>query len=171
MRSHIKIVSTLSKIVENKYFISAMNSGKNPEHFRKGGYLTIFLTNAEPCDPPITTTLIGLISPRLIRATYVSSREQGSRLLMYRKHKSSFQSRDSERGLFGGAIRIPQFIISFAGFDELENEALLCTLAFHLNLETKETLLKILKLSESKLAFERVDRAVRGVGIFGIIGA
>ena len=56
-------------------------------------------------------------------------REKANRLASFPTHCSSWQSRDPENGMWGGAVKVNGVIYSLSGFPELGDEAIMLILA------------------------------------------
>jgi len=128
-----------------------------------GGFLTIFDGMAEPHNAPIVCTMVGSIRPESFERCFKRSFEQSQRLLSYPHHLSSSQTRDPLRNQFGGAIRLTDFILSFDGFEEMENEALMIIVAAFLELQSQLILGEIANLSNVVPVIRKLREATRNI--------
>lgn len=93
---------------------------------KRGGYLTI---SDNETGTPILHLAIGKIDPGEAMKYHIYSLEKAKRLHDHKGHASSWQTRDPEKGQYGGAIRTQKYILSFSGLPELADEALMLYLA------------------------------------------
>jgi hypothetical protein len=75
--------------------------------------------------------------------------KQARHLFQYPHNTSSFQSRMPTHNQWGGAIRTPQYILSFAGLTELGNEAVALALSVKINIQTVDDAKRIAKISNN----------------------
>ena len=86
-----------------------------------------------------------------------SAREQGRRLLKRTDHISSWQSREEERQLYGGAIIAGPWVPSFAGLSsEHANETVSLATSLHFEWIKPEDAAKVAKISQNTLFEEYV---------------
>jgi hypothetical protein len=121
MSIHTELVSVARHIIEVTNFLQYVNQGKKPEDARYGGYLTI-LDELSPI--PLVRIELGEVPLEKKIAYYQVSLEKAVRLLKCPEHVSSYQSRNPDMRMWGGAIRCSPFIISFSGLPELDDESL-----------------------------------------------
>lgn len=89
---------------------------------RRGGYLCV--AEGDTGNPHFTVLVGGSVSQEKLPKYYRLAHEKAVRLARNPKHISSFQSRDGKER-FGGAVRtLNGWILSFSGFPELIDEAL-----------------------------------------------
>jgi len=87
---------------------------------RNGGYLVILNANTGIVE---ATLFIGECSAPDALRYLMFAMEKATRLYKNPQHDSSFQSRDASRNMYQGAIRAGNYIFSFSGLDEEEDEA------------------------------------------------
>ena len=77
--------------------------------------------------------------------------ERGIRLLdnLPLDHVSSYQSRNPKEGKLGGAILGEEFILSFSGLSELEDEAVVLAVGYRLRLISTLNLLNIYRMNRN----------------------
>lgn len=95
---------------------------------RPGGFFCLATETGEP----LLVALIGQIPPAKWAKYFSLSMEKARRLAIYPKHATSFESRDEEREMYGGAVRVGSAIYSFSGLPELHDEALMFDSALRL---------------------------------------
>jgi len=127
----------------------------NPKPHKKSGYLTIrqkadgkILLVAEIGNCPFSK------AEKYLRL----SLEKGERLFRHPKHLSSWQSRDPEKEKYGGAIVTNEFILSFSGFREYLDEAMVLVLAEFLRWISREQAEKIAAISNNPFYRELTRR-------------
>ena len=105
-----------------KVVLDALNEGDKPECDRTGGVLAIGL-GEEPCAR--LHVVIGEPPDNKVAKYWQLALEKLVRLRSMPHHVSSYQSRNTIVGLYGGAIRTSGgFIASFSGLPEHADEAL-----------------------------------------------
>lgn len=101
---------------------------------RGGGYVCV----ADPDDGiPIHTQLCGDISKEKAIGCHAFAQEKTRRLATHPEHKSSHESRDVQdtdktKHKYGGAVRTVLFLISFSGFSEKLDEAIVLYISVRL---------------------------------------
>lgn len=92
---------------------------------RSGGYFCL----ADGAGVPIIIVKVGEPSIEKREKYRQFCIEKAARLAQFEGHQSSWQSRDPDYDMWGGAVRIKknddEFIFSFSGFPELADEALM----------------------------------------------
>lgn len=79
-----------------------------------GGYLTIALRDGVP----ILVALVGVPEERKREQCLAFSQEKAKRLAQHKDHFRSWESRDPDAQLYGGALRDTDYIVSFSGLPE-----------------------------------------------------
>lgn len=116
-----------------------INLPGNPKPDRQGGYFTIVDRAIEQV---LLVSRIGQIKTEEANNYLLFSQEKARRLMLSPDHISSWQSRDPKNDKWGGAIKTPEFILSFSGLPELGDEAVMLLTAWDLNwLKSAEVLL------------------------------
>jgi hypothetical protein len=119
---------------------------ENPKPYKKSGYLTI----RRKSDGEILLVIKIGDCPQIKAKKYFElSVEKGERLFHHQKHISSWQSRDSEKGRWGGAIIANELIISFSGLPELIDEAAVILFAMFFGWISSKQAEKIAKISNN----------------------
>ncbi|MFA5000906.1 MAG: hypothetical protein WC531_01615 [Candidatus Paceibacterota bacterium] len=119
---------------------------------RFGGYLCVFRDSPDQ-DKLVPILVIRVGGPTIGKeAKYFNlCQEKALRLMAHQNHLSSWQTREVERELCGGAIRTKDFIISFSGLTEKADEAILVNAAFKLGMLSGSTAEAIASHSENQL--------------------
>jgi hypothetical protein len=122
----------ISQAVE-KYVRLAQPHFDEENRWRTGGYFCLWDTGHRA---PFLVTLIGDPTDEKMMKYYVYSMEKADRLRsnVTQGHRTSFQSRDENKKWFGGAISTPRMILSFSGFQEMWDEAVMLATAVNLRL-------------------------------------
>lgn len=119
---------------------------------KKGGFLTIRDKNTGHI---LITLLIGQVLHEKAVKYHGLSQEKGDRLHtrigLGEKHVSSWQSRNPDSGLWGGAIAAENFIVSFSGMPELGDEAIVLIIAIQLKWLNQQEAEKIARVSQNPL--------------------
>lgn len=122
----------------------------NADEKRKGGFLTI---RDRERGHILYTLLIGQVSHEKADKYQCFSWEKGGRLRSHvtseDKHLSSWQSRDPDRGYWGGAIVTKKYIVSFSGLPELGDEAVSMIVAIRMYWMSKQEAERIARLSKN----------------------
>jgi len=101
------------------------------ESDRRGGFICI---RGLEVDSYIFGMPIGEINPEKREKYELFAEEKMRRLMKNPSHFSSWQTRNPEEGKWGGAIRLPQCLLSFSGLPELLDEAFMVGLAYRSDL-------------------------------------
>jgi len=131
---------------ENFIIPAIINLPKNPKPHKRSGYLTI---RRKSDGRILWVAEIGDCPQIKAKKYFEFSVEKGERLFHHPKHISSWQSRDSEKGRWGGAIVANELIISFSGLPELLDEAAVLAFAIFLRWISPEQVEKIAKISSN----------------------
>lgn len=110
-----KVISALSLSIKE------YNSFLPEEERRTGGYLTIL--NSDNGDL-ICVVALGSIKPEKVAKYRDLSLEKAVRLFRHPEHLASHESSNEEEGLYPGALRGLNFIVSFSGQQPNIDEAL-----------------------------------------------
>lgn len=100
--------------------------------------------------------------PEKVEGRCFNSQEKGKRIFD-RREFSSWQSRDVDHATqkkYGGAIRTPDFILSFSGLPELADETLCCIVAVRMGWISKSAARELLGYSNNLVGqgfFKEVD--------------
>ncbi|GEM_PF-1678999 len=89
---------------------------------RTGGYFCVAYAYS---GLPILIAEIGNPPADKVERYLTFAQEKAKRLAENPDHKSSWQSRDETKDQWGGAIRAGRYILSFSGFPELVDEAVM----------------------------------------------
>ncbi len=121
------ILSKASLIFAAPNFLSIINEGLEKSDWRTGGYFCIMRNSKDTSEEQmLAVTLLGNISEHKKTRYFELSQEKA-----YRLHRSdpailsSWENRDEEMDMKGGAVRVGEFILSFSGLPELGDEAFL----------------------------------------------
>lgn len=120
-----------------------LDSEMYSEPLRQGGYLSI---RDGKTNDILLATMVGDVAPAERMRHYHQSLEKGNRLFhnlhTFEKHASSSQTRDPEKGRFGGAISTlghePLLVLSFSGLTEQADEALMLALSVKMQWLSRE---------------------------------
>jgi hypothetical protein len=133
----------------------------NEDPSRNCGCFTVVDAKSKLPEAPVVIKFhIDQISDEKYKRYFDLSYEKANRLYKHLSegHLSSFQSRDTEKDQWGGAIFAGDYILSFSGMSgELMDESIMLLLALELKLISFETAQSIIWLSNNeqfnKLAF------------------
>ncbi len=139
---HTKLLTAVESLVAE-----AANLDGNPSPEKKGGYLsTIHI-------PTGVTTIQSMVGEILLekRNKYRDfSEEKPRRMLTWTDHISSFESRDPERGMWGGGVLAgKEWAIGFSGLPELIDEAVVTAAAYYMELIGMADVVAIAKRSDN----------------------
>lgn len=129
----------------------AVNAGKPVAEQRHGGFVCVFHhTHVVGCPPEL---LMRYGEPDAKKALHYAQlcEEKARRLAQNPQHLSSWQSRDEKLDRWGGAIRVPDYIISFSGLPELADEALMLKTALVLRVIDLRYANKVADLSNNTI--------------------
>lgn len=145
------ILWIVEKLVEES---TKLRGNSKPE--RRGGYLTV-LVRGEPGFSLCSRVGVFIDDPEQYLAF---SQEKAERLQgLWHQHLSSWQSRDPDKGRWGGAIIADQLIFSFSGLPEKVDEAVVTAAAYWLGEITEYSqVLKIADISRNPFTEELVAR-------------
>lgn len=124
---------------------------QNNDKIRQSGYFTLRdITSGRV----IFTIMLGDV-PKEKQEKYLNfSLEKGDRLFKnYKsnfKNFSSWQTRNPDKDLWGGAIRTDKYVLSFSGLSELLDEALVLELALIMNWVNPYRLYEISQVSNNR---------------------
>lgn len=118
----------------------------------RGGYFVLSNDIIPPARFFRTVSRIGEMSDEDTYRLY--AQEKASRMLInHRDHATSWQSRDVENHKFGGAVRVSfsgiKLILSFSGYPEHCDEALMIALAVKMDWLEEEAALRLASTPES----------------------
>ncbi len=127
-----------------------------------GGYLCVFDSSAGLEAPPLLLALVGRMDDVARRGRCVKNAlDKAKRLLENPDHISSWQSRDvtAEPKRYGGGIRANDFVITFSGFPEHGDEAIVLYVALQnaLWLDGEDKALVVASISENPLILGLLD--------------
>jgi hypothetical protein len=118
--NHGLILNALELIVP---FCAGLSGNPSPE--KLSGFLTIFDADK---GRGVVTMPFGEIPADKLDKYFSISQEKAGRLYDHPENRSSWQTRDPDNNLWGGAIRVQNHIFSFSGLPELLDEALMLEL-------------------------------------------
>lgn len=113
---------------------------------RKGGYFSVF---DGIYNPPLAIVRIGEPDINFAEDYFKFSPEKAIRLKNLTEHLSSWQSRNPNRKEWGGAIKSPDFILSFSGLPELADEAVVLLIAYGFGWINYNQLWEIVRISDN----------------------
>ncbi len=123
---------------------------QNKDKLRKSGYFTL----RDIIDGKVIFTIMLGEVPKEKQEKYLSlSLEKGQRL--FRNYRlnfqdfSSWQTRNPDKDLWGGAVRTEKYILSFSGLAELLDETLVLEMALTMNWSNPYRLYEISKKSNN----------------------
>jgi hypothetical protein len=116
-----------------KTIIALTELPNNVSEGKEGGFLTI---RDKDTGHILITLLIGRVPHEKAVKYHELSQEKGGRLhnriCLGENHISSWQSRNPDNGLWGGAIATEKFVVSFSGMPELGDEAIVLLIAMQM---------------------------------------
>lgn len=137
------------------YITDLIESSSLPSE-RNNGYFTLRTMNDGQV---VLIARIGVCKPEKADKYLSFSQEKGLRLFQQREHDvSSWQTRNEEKDLWGGAIIAGDFILSFSGLPELTDEAVMIKTALLCKWASEETLCQIAEISDNRLFLDRLRR-------------
>ena len=131
---------------EQRIIPAIINLRENPKPYKKSGYLTI---RRKSDGRVIVLFEIGDCPQFKAKKYFELSMEKGGRLFHHPGHVSSWQSRDPEKGRWGGAIATNELIVSFSGFTESLDEAAVLVFATFFGWISDKQAGKIAKISNN----------------------
>lgn len=93
-----------------------------------GGYLCIADVAT---GSPLAITIIGRVPIEKAQKHLFYCQEKAQRLATHPEHETSFESRNPDANQWGGAVRSGSFILSFSGFSEQIDEAVMMGIEFY----------------------------------------
>lgn len=90
---------------------------------RQGGYFCFAMTEGNPSALPTLIVGVGTVPPEKGPKYLAFAQEKARRLFYLPTHRSSWQSRNPDRNMWGGAIAAGPYIFSFSGLPEHGDEA------------------------------------------------
>jgi len=128
---------------------------KNTGDKNSGGYFCVF-TN-DNLISPLGVLKIGEPPQEKQLKYFLLTQEKAQRLLSNPDHDSSWESRDVDINKFGGAIRTPDYVLSFSGLPEINDETLMIMFAFRLGMIPTSQVEKIIQFSGNQLVMSLLD--------------
>jgi len=126
---------------------------------KEGGFLTI---RDKGTGHILITLLIGKVPHEKAAKYHGLSQEKGGRIHnrigLGENHISSWQSRNPDSGLWGGAIATKKFIVSFSGMPELGDEAIVLAIAMQMKWLNQQEAEKIASTSQNPFFIQLCSR-------------
>ena len=144
-----QLLAMLRELIELAGLLIPYINNRHPDGpIRTGGYFRVW-QRIEPDGSylEVLGCAVGELGVKLPKYLSISC-EKGERLAEYLDHVSSWQSRNEDSEMYGGAIRCGPFIFSFSGLPEKWDEALMILLArkFHLlDVAQEEAIIQVSK--------------------------
>ncbi|HEY4490253.1 MAG TPA: hypothetical protein VJC12_03300 [Candidatus Paceibacterota bacterium] len=124
-----------------------------PEKIRRpqaGGFLSIWEDREKERLPPKLLLMVPIGDVPADSKSGEFTQEKARRLASHPPHVSSWQSRDLDREMYGGAIRAENLIFSFSGIPEEGDEILVLGIALKLGLISNEEAEEIMAISHNR---------------------
>lgn len=110
-------------------------AAKRLEPGRTGGYICVADSTT---GTPLALSICGEMDEERAAKCCRFVQEKARRLGTYPQHFLSYETRDVDAEMYGGAVRASQFIFSFSGFSEETDEAMMIELAVQMRYITEE---------------------------------
>ncbi len=156
MKQAIQILQVAIQIFNSPAF--------NAEHPNGSGYLCLIPYQSSFDQPVHALVSFGDIPHDKRKGRASRAQEKLLRLLNGdRNHVSSWQTRNPELSQYGGAIRVGDWILSFAGLPEALDEVFMLLVADFSKLAEREPILQITVYSQTAELFHRLRTAMTGI--------
>ncbi|EKD47335.1 MAG: hypothetical protein ACD_66C00109G0002 [uncultured bacterium] len=156
----VSSIPSVRFIQETERLLDLMLKTRKIGATRRGGFLTVYQYDGQN-GPYLLTVRIGLSGPQCAWRNSGLSQEMASRLARFQRYalkkSSSWQTRNVQENMFGGAISARDHVLAFSGLGELYDEALMLALAISLELLDMSQAHEIAQISANHIFLEFVN--------------
>lgn len=163
MLEPLKLATTVAHIIAHPPFLDFVNEGKDPLERLQGGIFVVYLDSNSLHEPPQIAMRCGSIEGARSIDCMNFAFDKAQKLLADCALLSSYEKGYEGPKSCGGAIRARHCILSFSGFGEKTNEALMLLAARKNRLLNLPNLDAILEMSSNVELFSKLEEVTEEI--------